>query len=112
MPLNDAQTDGLTHPKTQHPSGLTQPPGVEIAGPPTSARLHQAEYPVSGPLSPDDSEIEGGTNWIPTPFSPNGQSHNSATSYNALSLPDSIPPSLIYLLLLIVSDNFPGISQY
>ncbi|KAH9986909.1 hypothetical protein BJV74DRAFT_885795 [Russula compacta] len=91
--LNDAQTNDQTHPKTQHPSGSTQPPGAEIAGPPTSARLRQAECPVSGPLSPNYSEIEGGTNWIPAPFSANGQSHNSATNFDALSPPDSIPLS-------------------
>ena len=68
MPLNDVQTDNQTHPKTQHPSRSTQPPGAEIASPPTSARLRQAEYPMSGPLSPNYTEIEGGANCIPTPF--------------------------------------------
>ena len=92
-PLNDAQTDNQTHPRTQLPGGSTQPPGAEITGHPTSPRLRQAEYPVSGPLSPNYSEIEGGNSWIPMPFSANSQSHNSATSFDALSPPDSTPPS-------------------
>ncbi|KAH9986914.1 hypothetical protein BJV74DRAFT_843487 [Russula compacta] len=82
-PFNDAQTDDQTHPGTQPPSGSTQPPGAEIAGPPTSSRLRQAEHPVNR---------RG--HWLgSTPFSADCQNDNSATSFDALSPPDSIPPS-------------------
>ena len=91
-PLNDAQTHDQTHPEAQLPDRFMQPPGAESLGPPTSTRFRQAEYPVSSPLSPSYPGIEGGTSWMPTPFSMNSQSNSSVASFDARSLPDSNPP--------------------
>ncbi|KAH8989544.1 hypothetical protein EDB92DRAFT_1947265 [Lactarius akahatsu] len=90
MTPNDERQD---NPSTQNYTSSQQPPGAEVAGPPTFTYPGQAEPPLQDSLQQGHANLEEDTSQMLTQFSVSFQGEEPETSLYSPSLPCSVSPT-------------------